>query len=224
MLGKNYTPLTFLNRYGMLDDGKRILNAGSSSTRYGHNCLNVDLAPKQDVDLVCDLHALPETLEDFDVVICNAVLQYCRSPREVARQFYRVLKPGGLLFVDAPWVQPFYLDTPDRYRFSQNALIDIFEDFELVEVGPSITSGLAFHMLAVEIAQKLTGNRYVDFVLGRTVAFLLYPLKGLRTRDESRTAGAFYLICRKPLPAAPPQAEPAPFDEPDAGLVVQPSR
>jgi SAM-dependent methyltransferase len=197
LLVKNYSEYDFLAKYELLGGDKRILNAGSSSVRYGMNCVNVDIQSKQNVDVVCDIHDLPDSLGDFDAIVCNAVLQYCHSPQRVAKEFYRVLKPGGYLFVDAPWVQPFCPDTPDRFRFSQDALRSIFSTFEIIEIGPSIRPGSAFAMLGVHIAQTLTLSRYINYVLGKTATFILYPFRWIRTADESKTAGAFYVICRK---------------------------
>lgn len=199
---KNYTTADFMERYQLLETGARILNAGSSATRWGENCINVDVQAKPNVDLVCDLHDLPETLGPFDAVVCNAVLQYCHSPHIVARRLHAVLAPGGLMFVDAPWVQPFSLDTPDLYRFSEQALRAIFTDFEIVECGPSIRPGSALRMLAVAMARGATGSPYVNFAFAGTVGALLYPLRRVRTAREAHTAGAFYLIARKPGPAS----------------------
>lgn len=131
------------------------------------------------------------------MIICNAALQYCAQPEKVAKQFFRILKPGGYLFIDAPWVQPFCPDTPDRFRFSQDALRQVFSDFELIKVGPSISSGSAFAMLGVHIALNLTRNKYINFALAKLMEIILYPFKYLSTANESQTAGAFYLICQK---------------------------
>jgi len=196
---KNYSVHDFLSQYGFLhDEHTRILNAGSSSVRYGANCVNVDIKDKPNVDMICDIHNLPESLGNFDVVICNAVLQYCTSPQTVARQFLKVLKPRGYLYVDAPWVQPYCPDTPDRFRFSEDGLRTVFSDFEIVETGPSIRPGSAFAFLGVQIAHGLTSNRYINFALARIAAVLLYPFRRIRTKRERNTAGAFYMICRKP--------------------------
>ena len=186
-----------MRSYGLADHTRSILNAGSSGVRYSANCTNVDIQDKPGVDLVCDLHELPGDIGPFDAVVCNAVLQYCRDPVRVAGNFHRVLKPGGYLFVDAPWVQPYCPDTPDLYRFSEEALQRIFSDFELIESGPSIYSGSALHMLATHMAQNATRNRYVNVTLRYAVGALFYPLRGLRTAREARTAGAFYLVARK---------------------------
>lgn len=199
MLVKNYSEYDFLNQYGFLEDKHiRILNAGSSTVRYGTNCINVDIQNKPNVDVICDIHNLPDSLGNFDVIICNAVLQYCISPQTVARQFFRVLKPGGWLFVDAPWVQPYCPDTPAKFRFSKDGLRTVFSDFEIVEIGPSIRPGSAFAFLGVQIAYDLTSNKYVNFALAQIAAALLYPFRRVKTKQENKTAGAFYMICRKP--------------------------
>lgn len=199
MWPKLHTEYEFLSRYLGGKKDARILNAGSSELRYSDNCVNVDIQNKENVDLVCDIHALPESMSGFDAVICNAVLQYCANPRTVAREFLRVLKPGGYLFVDAPWMQPYCQDTPDKFRFSDDGLRNVFAtDFEIVESGPSISSGSALAYLAFQVAGHLTSNKYVNFVLGEMVRVLLYPIRWVKTNHESRTAGAFYLICRKP--------------------------
>lgn len=197
MLVKNYTAHEFLARYDLLSSGRRILNAGSSNTRYGSCCINVDIQAKPNVDVVCDIHELPSSLGEFDAIVCNAVLQYCQDPDKVAREFYRVLKPGGLVFVDAPWVQPFCDDTPDRLRFSEEALRSIFSQFEILETGPSIRPGSAFFMLGVHLAQRATTNKYVNYVCAKVATAALLPFAWIRTTDESKAAGAFYLVGRK---------------------------
>lgn len=197
LLVKDYSELNFLHDHDLLDGRKRILNAGSSSVRYGENCVNIDIQSKKNVDFVCDIHELPDSLGEFDAIICNAVLQYCHSPKTVAKQFYRILKPGGYLFVDAPWVQPFCPDTPDRFRFSEDALREIFSDFQITTIGPSIRSGSAFAMLGVHIAQNLTRNKYLNYALSNIASLIVFPLRWIKTVDESKTAGAFYLICQK---------------------------
>jgi len=186
-------------QYRLLESGARILNAGSASVRYGTNCLNVDIQEKSGVDVVCDLHDLPLSPSQFDGVICNAVLQYCQRPRTVIREFRRVLQAGGYLFADVPWVQPYCPDTValDRFRFSEDALRDICSEFAILDIGASIRPGSAFAMLGVRIAGSLTSNRYLNFLLARIAAALLYPFRRIRTARESRTAGAFYVVCRK---------------------------
>jgi SAM-dependent methyltransferase len=200
MLVKNHSVRDFLRQYGFVDNKNiRILNAGSSSVRYGPACINVDIQQKPNVDLICDIHNLPASPSAFDVVICNAVLQYCHNPYTVAGEFLRVLKPGGFLYVDAPWMQPYCPDTPDRFRFSADGLRAVFAGFEIVEIGPSIRPGSAFAFLGTQMAHHLTANKYINRLMAIMATVVFYPFRRVRTHDEHRTAGAFYMICRKPL-------------------------
>lgn len=61
ILAKHYTAEKFLQDYEILKSKKRILNAGSSSLRYGENCINVDIQKKPNVDFVCDIHEIPDS-------------------------------------------------------------------------------------------------------------------------------------------------------------------
>jgi len=174
----------------------RILNAGSSSVRFGSNCVNVDIAEKPGVDVVADIHQLPD-LGEFDIVVADAVLQYCVNPEQVADQFYDALRPGGFLYVDAPWVQPYCPDAPDLKRFSREELLRVFSRFEIIDCQPSITSGSAWTYLTYRIAGRLTGNRYVDFVARIAVSLLVWPFKFINS-NVGEAAGAFCLTAKKP--------------------------
>lgn len=195
-LVKNHGSEKFRAEY--LNDDDRVLNAGSGLSRKRRNDVNVDIVAKPGVDVVADIHSLPP-IGLFDAVICVAALQYCHTPPLVAEQFYHVLNDGGHLYVDAPWVQPFCPDTPDLWRFSEDGLKGLFVSagFEVVESGPSIRPGSAFAMLGADIAGSLTGNRYIDFGLRHAAGLTLTPFKWIRTAEESKTAGAHYLVARK---------------------------
>ena len=197
MHNKYYTAEEFVREYNLILSGARILNAGSSTTRFGQNCINVDIQDKPNVDLIADLHELPDDIGKFDAVICNAVLQYCQSPKKVIEEFQRVLEPGGLLFIDAPWVQPYCDDTPDLFRFSERGLISLLDDFEVVSSGPSISPGSALAMQGSYIAGSLSRNKYIAYALTKATEILLYPMRWIRTKAPERTAGANFVIARK---------------------------
>lgn len=86
MWPKLYSDQEFIRRYCFSCKPYRVLNAGSSDVRYGGDCVNVDIQAKPNVDYVCDIHELPFRDNSFDIVICNAVLQYCKNPFTVANQ------------------------------------------------------------------------------------------------------------------------------------------
>lgn len=85
-----------------------ILNAGCGGNDYGlgslGNCVNLDISFQQSRALnmaaVGDIETLPFETSSFDLVICvGAVVNYC-EPYVAIPELARVLKAGGLLFID----------------------------------------------------------------------------------------------------------------------------
>src|SRR5437588_9486959 len=46
-----------------------------------------------------NLYDLPKETRQFDEIICYEVLEHLRNDRAVVEQFYRILRPGGILHV-----------------------------------------------------------------------------------------------------------------------------
>ena len=50
-----------------------------------------------------DLYDLPAEIRTFDEIICFEVLEHLRRDGEVVKEFYRMLRPGGVLHVCCPY-------------------------------------------------------------------------------------------------------------------------
>ncbi|MEX0960027.1 MAG: methyltransferase domain-containing protein [Burkholderiales bacterium] len=60
-----------------------------------------------------DVYALPFFADDtFDAVFCNALLEHLAEPQRAVDQFFRVLKPGGVLGVSTPYWGGFLVAPP----------------------------------------------------------------------------------------------------------------
>jgi SAM-dependent methyltransferase len=108
----------------------RVLNAGSGSRDISHlvdgELVNQDINEGlPNVDLVSPLHEIPTPDHHFDVAICNAVLEHVSNPHEVLEELYRVLRPGGLLVLTVPFMQPEHLDPTDYQRYTKDGLQEI---------------------------------------------------------------------------------------------------
>jgi len=73
---------------------------------YFSNVVNTEIYPSLSTDVVCLGEDLPFESDQFDYVLSFAVLEHTRRPWDVAREMCRVLKPGGQLWVDYPFLQP----------------------------------------------------------------------------------------------------------------------
>lgn len=185
-----------IERYGLNE--RRILNVGSKDVRFGETCINLDIAPGPGVDVIGDAHdlSLHFAPESFDAVVLSAVLQYCGKPANVLEQVHSVLKPGGLIVVDAPFLQPYCPDGPDLWRFTEDGLRHLCGTrFEILELKPSIAAGPALGFFAQAIASHRK-TKVGAATLGWLAFFTLYPLR-LLPSFGGRTAGAFLLVGRK---------------------------
>ena len=72
--------------------------------------------------IVCDLGALPIHDCAFDAVLCTQVLEHVPDPGLVLREFARVLRPGGRLFLTVPQSWEVHEAPYDYFRFTRYGL------------------------------------------------------------------------------------------------------
>ena len=99
-----------------------------------------DVQAGQDVDVVADLHGLPqEWAGRFGAFVAMAVFEHLERPWIAAREVARVLAPGGLFLVGTHQCFPLHGFPQDFFRFSKEALSLIFADagLEILEASYS---------------------------------------------------------------------------------------
>jgi 2-polyprenyl-3-methyl-5-hydroxy-6-metoxy-1,4-benzoquinol methylase len=69
-----------------------------------------------------DLSKIPLDSNSIDVVICIQVLEHVKEPWTVLSEFYRVLKPGGILYLTCPQGVPLHQEPFDFYRYTKHGL------------------------------------------------------------------------------------------------------
>ena len=118
-------------------------------------------------DIFGDVAALPVASDSVDTVLCTEVLEHLEDPQAALREFFRVLKDGGLLMVTAPFAYPVH-DERDYFRYSAKGLRSLLEraGFELVRVQPLTGTGRTLALLT---------NIYL-IEIGFTWTKWLYPL------------------------------------------------
>ena len=135
-----------LGRYG---DGK-----------FGPTWVAVDLYdPSPAVDHHYDVQDLPsEWAGRFDLVQCNAILEHIHHPQKAIDELHRVLKPGGYLYAELPFWQPYHTGgdstVGEKYGFGG--------DFWRATV-----EGMRVWMVAFEEISCGWGNEGVVYFFGR---------------------------------------------------------
>ena len=124
---------TELGGYRHLFKG-RVLNAGAGnrdiSPLIDGELVNQDIVEglhPGPIDIWSPLHDIPVGDGHFDAVICNAVLEHVMNPEEVMAEFARVTRPGGVLYLGVPFMQPEHKDPTDGQRYTADGLRELCE-------------------------------------------------------------------------------------------------
>ena len=94
-----------------------------------------DIDVGADVDLFCDGHDLPFADGCVDAVITTAVLEHVLYPGRVAAEIHRVLKTGGLLYSELPFMQQVHEGAYDFTRYTLSGHRRLFNGFTEIETG-----------------------------------------------------------------------------------------
>jgi SAM-dependent methyltransferase len=100
--------------------------------------LRVDFLNGPGVDLVDDAHHLAQVGDDtFDAYLSRSVWEHMERPWLAAHAAYRVLRRGGVAFVDVPSAFPLHGYPSDFWRLSTDALRVVLVDagFEVLATG-----------------------------------------------------------------------------------------
>jgi len=82
---------------------------------------------------LCDLSAeIPSSM--YDYIVCTEVLEHTLQPFNAVSNMKRLLKPGGILFVSTPFNFRIHGPLPDCWRFTENGLRILFNEFEILEL------------------------------------------------------------------------------------------
>lgn len=184
-----------------VSDGHVALNLASGRTpRPSGQWVNVDIKFSANVDIIADAHFLPFADNTFRAIVCVNSLEYFKWPWQAASEIVRVLAPGGMLYVNTPFVMPY---CGDRYRFHSSALRELFANLEIY--GPYATAGpvRTIARLAEQAARELLPWKPASFLLSWLVAWCLHPLKYLDllilSENNSEWLGtSFCIVAVKP--------------------------
>jgi SAM-dependent methyltransferase len=80
------------------------------------------------VDVLAAADNLPFEDGSYECIICTEVLEHCPHPTAVVKEMYRVLKPGGKVFLTTPFLVPLHEMPYDFFRYTPTSLKGMAEE------------------------------------------------------------------------------------------------
>jgi len=134
----------------------RVLDVGSGSRpRYRgffKKCteyVKLDIEGVADVDVTGSAESIPLPDESFDSIVSTQVIGDVYDLRKAFSEFYRVLKPGGVLLLTEAFMDPHHDEPYDFWRFTAHSLRKLAEGADFtVEV---IEKRGGFHSVSAQL-------------------------------------------------------------------------
>ena len=122
-----------------------------------------------------------------DGVRIQAVLEHVVNPEQVLSEISRVLKPGGLVYAETPFMQQVHEGAYDFTRFTEVGHRWLFRNFETISRGALGGPGLSLYWAAKYFLRGLTRSRWLGDLL--SLPFALAALMDGMIREDHKIDG-----------------------------------
>jgi SAM-dependent methyltransferase len=181
-----------------------VLNVGAGATRLGRDVINIDIYNSGTTDVIASALALPFGDRTADLVILQGLLEHVEDAGQTIAECSRVLKPGGLLYAEVPFLQPYHESPIDVRRSTAPGLARLCSPLKEVESGIHIGPASALAWILRELmAGVISRGREPMYRRASSLAgWLVFPIKYAdyffeRVPALHRIASSCYYLGRK---------------------------
>lgn len=159
----------------------------------------LDIHYHSELDVIGDVQALPFKKGCADGIICYSVIELVLEPQKAVKEIYRILKTGGIAFVYVPFFYPYCGNDKDRidcYRFSKDAIVYMFGDFNQIILQPEQGYiNVALNFITGFKLKKFFSSKFAQN-LESFLENVIYLIRGKRVNRLHSTTG-YNIMLRK---------------------------
>jgi SAM-dependent methyltransferase len=136
----------------------------------------------------------------------EAILEHVPNPLQVLAESDRVLKPGGWLYCEVPFLQGEHAAPGDYRRWTQEGLLQMFHSWRVdwIEAASGPFSALAYQLRSCLAIMTSFGSDFLYRILFEAVwGYVVWPIKfldacfGWHPRSQSHAFGYALMVRRK---------------------------
>lgn len=157
--------------------------------------LDIYLSPL--VQILADAHRIPLASSSVDAVVVQAVLEHVLDPGAVVGEIHRVLRPGGLVYADTPFLQQVHEGPYDFTRFTDSGHRYLFRRFDRIESGAVAGAGTQLAWSIDYFVRALLRSRKAGLAARLAVGWLARLDPILEPRFSLDGASSVYFLGRK---------------------------
>ena len=182
------------------------LNIGAGYTKLHPAMFNIDLIADSFINCQAKAEHLPFANASFSLIATQETLEHVQDPHLAVAEMYRVLRDGGTLYCQLPFIIGYHPGPTDYWRFSKEGIRELIEKagFQCDEVAIAVGGGTGFYRIAVEFTATVFSRFFSPLYrpIKGGMALILFPLKWLdpllSSGDQAdRIAGGYYVIAKK---------------------------
>ena len=153
-----------------------------------------DIYASPNVAFMADAHQIPALDGSFDAVWIQAVLEHVVEPALVVREIHRVLRPGGFLFADTPFLWPVHEKAYDFTRYTASGHRWQFRRFDVLAAGTSSGPGTVLVLSIRHFGAALTRSSVCGRILSVPFFWLRFLDRFCDPRKRVDSAGGLFFF------------------------------
>ncbi|MDA9291060.1 class I SAM-dependent methyltransferase [bacterium] len=163
----------------------------------------LDIVTAPDIDIVASALNMPMDSGTIDAIILQSVPEHINDITLLFKEAHRVLKFGGLVYIEMPFLQGKHGDPDDYWRCTPAAIDFLLKDkFSIVVSGVSAGPMGALIWIFSDLCSNILPFRIVNLILRFVLRWALSPLRYLDkifvyTKAASRLSAENYFLYRK---------------------------